>query len=321
MHPKTSSSERNYTLHRHLLILLFIALLGDIAWSDLHSIHIEKGRRRTSSGDTISYHLYIPLRSESLPAPPWPAVILYHGFGRDRRYQAKNAEYMARRGIVVLTPDMASLIAGEPAELRNIENSLDHIEWLTRRNAADDDSLKGLIDPSRIGLAGHSAGAAVSFEAAVEAQKRGISVAAICLLDGVPWRRTVKAASALTQLPLVSLRSDRSLCTTPGDVSALLKSLPFPGVDIHLNGAGHCDAENPTNWLCTLVCGRRSHPDQQTLYQRLLYLFFYDSLRAGSVDPNGETFESVIDRLAAEKRVTRTIFAPRGTESTGPAEE
>jgi len=77
--------------------------------------------------------------------------------------------YLAQRGIVVLTPDMASLFGGEAAQLGCIADAVADVTWLAERSATPGDSLVGLVDPVRIGLAGHSAGGAVSFEAAATA--------------------------------------------------------------------------------------------------------------------------------------------------------
>ena len=129
---------------------------------------------------------FIPQSGPGLPQPPYPAVILTHGFARDKKFHRKNARYMAERGILVLTPNMSSLLGGERAQIKNMENTVDHIKWLITRSENPGDVLYGLIDPNAMGLAGHSAGGAVSFEAAIRAQTSGYPVAALCLLDAVP---------------------------------------------------------------------------------------------------------------------------------------
>jgi predicted dienelactone hydrolase len=121
-------------------------------------VQIESGTRTTSAGDTIAYDLFVPVASEQPPQPPWPAVVLNHGFARSKETQYNNALYMAQRGIVVLTPNQVSLLTGEQGQLRNIANTVDHVQWLNDRTADPSDPLAGQIDSNRIGLAGHSAG-------------------------------------------------------------------------------------------------------------------------------------------------------------------
>jgi len=81
--------------------------------------------------------------------------------------------------------------------------------WLLdERNTTPGDALCGRIDPSKVVLCGHSAGAAVAVESVCLLQKR---VSALLLLDVVPWQRTVEAAAAadsfLKTIPICSLRA------------------------------------------------------------------------------------------------------------------
>jgi dienelactone hydrolase len=287
-----------------VLFLAMFFLCQTVAWADLYEVRIERGKRKTSLGDSIAYSLFIPVSKPTLPPPPWPAVVLTHGFGRTHRYHSRNAFYMARRGIVVLIPDMTSLTLGRPAQRRNISNTVDHLVWLKNRSEDDQDGLKGLIDTARIGIAGHSAGGAVSFEATLQGQERGIPVAALCLLDAVPWDRTLGKASSLRPLAFASLRSEESPCNFQGKVLALLDRLTFPCEDVQIVGAKHCDAENPTSAACWLLCGG-SDGERQGLYQRLMYLFFKDALGVVSIEDEPETYESLLDTLESRGAVLR----------------
>lgn len=301
-------------MHRHLLWALSLALMIPSCTSGTlpegpFPVDIENGTRRTTTGDDLRYDLFIPIAREDLPPPPWPAVILTHGFARDRTFQRNNALYLAQRGIVVLTPDMVSLLPGESAQLRNIANTTDHVEWLRQRAADPQDRLAGLVDPQRIGLAGHSAGGAVSFEAAIELQQQGRQAAAVVLLDAVPWDRTLEQASDLAAMPLVSLRSEPANCNANGRVLELLRALTFPAADVRIVGATHCDPENPTDMLCTLVCGGGSRDAQQT-YQRLLYLFFQDAFAIPSAELQPETWQQALAAMVADGIVVEGPIDP-----------
>ena len=284
--------------------LIGLLSFHSLALAALFDVRIEEGERKTSTGDTVAYELFLPTPGQDLPPPPWPVVVLTHGFGRDYHYHAKNARYMARRGIVVLTPNMTSLTLGRPAQVRNIVNTVDHIVWLQRRAMSGHDPLKGSIDRNRIGLAGHSAGGAISFEAAILSQERGIPVAGLCLLDGTPWDRTLNRAPRLRWLPFASLRSEASVCNFHGKVVSLLGRLSFPTEDIQIMEGTHCDAENPSNATCWFLCGGKNG-DGQHLYQQLMYLFFQDALGVPRLEENQETYSELLKSLAARGTITR----------------
>ena len=178
-------------LHRRLAVYLPMAVsaIGAFAIAGCHpacrdtctlepaeqafSVRVEHSTRHTTSGDQVAYSLFMPQPGELLAAPPYPAVVISHGFARSKRFHANTACALAERGIVVLTPDLISLLGGEEAQQRNIENLVDHVRWLRTRAATEDDPLFGLLDPERIGLVGHSAGGAISLEAAIELAQAG----------------------------------------------------------------------------------------------------------------------------------------------------
>ena len=126
---------------------LWLLVASAPAQAALFPLAVESATRRTAAGDTIAYDLYVPQAVDGLPAPPWPAVVLNHGFARDKRYHARNARYLAERGIVALVPNLVSLLGGEAAQLRNVANTVDHMAWLRARSTTPGDRLRGLVDP------------------------------------------------------------------------------------------------------------------------------------------------------------------------------
>lgn len=89
-----------------------LAPLAIVAWmgvaatpvSAAFPVEIERGSRTTAAGDSIAYDLYLPVAVAGQPPPPFPAVILNHGFAPDRGKHALTAFLLAQRGPVVLTP-------------------------------------------------------------------------------------------------------------------------------------------------------------------------------------------------------------------------
>ncbi len=285
--------------------LLFAACLlaAAPAGAGLFEVEVESGTRQTGTGTKVSYALFVPRPGPELPPPPWPAVVLNHGFARSKKFHADNAAYLARRGLIVLTPDQVGR-GGSFAREQNIEITLDHLEWLVTRSETPGDPLAGLVDPRRLGLAGHSAGGALAFEAAARSQLTGLPVRALLLLDAVPWRSTLEAADGLAPLALASLRSEPSACNAEGSVRGLLGGLCFPVDDLRLVDGTHCDPESPTDVLCRWACGGSTLPLRH-LYRRLMYLFLQDALDLPSVEPLPAGYEETLARLEDSGRVVR----------------
>ena len=252
---------------------------------------VETGRRITTNRDDVAYDLYVPRPEAGRPAPPWPALVLAHGFARNRAFHANTARSLAGRGVVVLAADLASLLGGEPAREANVASTRDHVAWLRERSATPGDVLFGLVDPERVALAGFSAGGAVAFEAAAT----GARVRAVVLLDAVPWKRTIAAARAMPATRLVSLRSEPSACNGKGSVQKLLAGLGFESEDVRIVGATHCDAEDPTDGLCRLFCGGTSE-EGRAAYRRLLTLFLEEALEVPPVEESPDGWDEAIRR-------------------------
>jgi dienelactone hydrolase len=278
--------------------VLVAACLHGASAHALFSVGVESGTRATVTGDRLDYTLFRPLPAPGLPPPPYPAVVLTHGFARNRAFHRDNAQYMGARGFVVLTPDMSTLLRGATDQQRNIANTVDHMHWLAQRAGTPGDALFGLLDPARIGLAGHSAGGAVSFEAAMRSVNGSVHAAALCLLDGVPWSRTVAKADGFPVIPFCAPRSEPSACNRYGDVLRLLERLPFVTTDIRIVGGTHCDPENPTDALCGLACGD-ADSERQAVYQALMARFFEEALRGPLPEPPGRAFAEWLDAYEA----------------------
>lgn len=270
-----------------------------------YSILVERGTRHTTTGDRVAYDLFIPQEQQEFPAPPFPGVVLIHGFARSKYNHGHNALFLAERGIVVLTPNMTSLLGGEQARLHNIENLVDHIAWLRERTETEGDPLSEVLDPARIGLAGHSAGGAVSFEAAIDAFESPARAAGVCLLDAVPWARTLDRAADFPHIDLASFRSEPAACNANGEVLVLLENLPFQTDDVLVVGGTHCDPENPTDLACPFACGASSER-ARLLYRQLLYAFMRDVLEAPVLEDGSESFADTLDRLEDEGKIVST---------------
>lgn len=274
------------------------------AVSQTFAVNVERGTRLTTAGDEIAYSLFIPQRAGHLTTPPYPAVIISHGFARNQRFHHDTACALAQRGIIVLTPNLVSLLGGEQARERNIVNLVDHVRWLRARTQAQSDTLYGLLDRQRLGLVGHSAGGAISIEATIELDQMDEDINALMLLDGVPWTRTLDRAGELQEVAFASARSEPAACNADGSIRQFLARLPFVTSDILVVDASHCDPENPTDLLCRLACGG-SRDQARTVYQELIQTFLGDALLIPSANNQSE-FAASVERLQATGRIVVT---------------
>jgi pimeloyl-ACP methyl ester carboxylesterase len=261
-------------------------------WRD--GVTVTVGSRRTALGDDIDYALFVPADGSSLAGPPYPALVLTHGFARDYgRHIASAVEY-AGHGILVMTPNMAPEGGGAIGPQRVVQNTVDHVQWLAAKGVTRGDPLFGLVDVHRMALAGHSAGGAVSFEATTELQRSGMGPLALVLLDAVPYASTLAKAPALEPLPLLSLRSEPGACNANASVGRLVERMTFVVSDLRIVGATHCDPENPSDISCEIVCGRSEESNRET-YLKLTDVFLRNVF--GRDGPEASSFERFVRRL------------------------
>ena len=203
-----------------------------------------------------------------LPEEPFgTAVILAHGFSRSPKRMAGHAAALAERGITTWLPDLYSLMHGKKSRQKNVGLLL----GLVRDLAGDEFNVI---------LAGHSAGGALSFMAAVEAQEEGLPVTALILLDAVPWDETIKAAPRLQPLPLLSMTSESSSMNAWLKVEGLHEAIGFDFVHLHLVGSSHVDPENPPGTFSKALATEEG----RELYSQLLLRYVTQDDFDGFVD-------------------------------------
>ena len=260
--------------------------------------------RVVPSGQSVEVVLFAPDAPEE---GPLPVLILSHGFARSPGRHAGTARWLAARGFLVVTPASPGWFQGD-AQQQNIDALVDHARWIVARGSTPGDALEGRVDASRLALAGHSAGGAVSIEAAAALAEEGAIVpAAVVLLDGVPWPRTLDAAPAFPPIPLASLRAEPSSCNNSGEIVDFLEVLPFPQEDVRVVGSNHCDQENPSDFLCGLACGAASSARQER-FRDLLHRFLLDSMGVAAAEPTPSYVES-LDALEAQGLAARQLLS------------
>lgn len=286
-----------------LLMLLAACISPSFAEDGYYKFDVIKGERRTARGAIRKYHLYVPKQEPGMAPPPYPVVVLLHGFMRTAKHMSRNAQYLAKRGIVVLVPQMDMILFGYDKRGRNMDDVIDHISWLVPRAGDKGDSLYGVFDPERLGILGHSSGGPIAIEVCIGLQKKGIKVDSMSQVDAIVWDRTWQAYKELKPLNIISVRSEPAVCNGYAQILGLLDRLGYPYRDIKVNGSKHCDPENPTNPGCMCICGP-SHDRYRHVFVRLMYEYFKDRLHAPAVADSVPTLEETVKTFESRGQVT-----------------
>jgi pimeloyl-ACP methyl ester carboxylesterase len=264
---------------------------------------------RVVAGWKLAYDLYVPEGAKE----PLPGVLMLHGFGADKKSLSGHALRVAASGVAaVLTPNMSSLMAGglAAAQARNIAQAVDWAAWL-----AQQPPTKG--GPG-VALVGHSAGGAVAFEAAVALAAAGAAPRAVCLLDAVPWPRTLAAAHTFpaAEVPLFAMRCPDSAWNAHGAMRAALQAVPHPGACVaYLPRSRHGDAVDPKKSVWAMrIAGLLGSPDSGVILAQLL-----DNFLVGALGPDTSTFEAQLEALAKPHK--RDLVVERRWGQEADAEE
>jgi dienelactone hydrolase len=265
--------------------------------SELYSYKVTVAKHTAQSGRTREFTIYVPDVNASLPKAPFPTVIMAHGFLMTAKQQRENGEYFARRGIVVIAPNISKLLLGEETRMNNIEDILDLQKWLTTESP-----YKEVIDVNRFAVGGNSSGGAVALELLIQMQRRGMPCRTACFLDGVPWDRSWAAVKELKPVNALTLRAEDTLCNEKARMLKCLAPIPYSFDDVKIVGAHHCDAEAPTTIGCLCVCGK-SDPVHRARFQRVLYLYLRDTLDAHNFETPALPFTELMKTMQKEGTV------------------
>lgn len=177
---------------------------------------------------TLAYTLYEPQGAEGAPL-----VVLGHGFARGQATMAGIADHIASFGLRVVTPQFCFLSV----------TTVDH-----PKNGRDAAALAAsLADGGPVALAGYSAGGL----AAVLGAAQSPETVAVLGLD--PVDNEGQGAAVTVDVPMLALFGAPSACNAESNGVAMVDGAASWGVRVV--GASHCDFEDPTNALCTGLCG------------------------------------------------------------------
>lgn len=205
---------------------------------------------------SITVHRYAPARQA-----PRAALVFAHGFLRGPERHADLALRLASEGVLVLLPQLASPF--DKLSLQRDAQVMLALDAEARRETAT------------VLWGGFSRGGSVTAEALMLAAAGATGTAgttrtqpaAILMLDPVWNARAAKLLSSLN-IPVRVLAAPAAACNAQG------RALVFPearslATDI-VAGATHCDAESPSDLLCTVACGSPEPARQQQFLEAAL---------------------------------------------------
>lgn len=194
------------------------------------AFQVEAGSITSISGCIIDYRRYQPEHPRVKGM-----VILGHGFLRSQEHMAGMAGALASAGLVAVTLDFCQ---ARPWDGGHYGNGLDMVR------------LARQLGAGRVVYAGFSAGAL----AALIAGRQDPGTLGIITLDLVDDHGLgLRMVEGLGK-PLVGLMGEPSRCNAQANGLPILAASRL-GHTERIAGAGHCDFETPSDWLCELLCG------------------------------------------------------------------
>lgn len=223
------------------MVIAGLLLLGGCAGLPASSdaVQVSEFRLPPSAGARdagVVVHRYAPARQA-----PRAALVFAHGFLRGPERHADLAQRLAAEGVLVLLPQLESPF--DKISLQRDAQVMLALDAEARRETAT------------VLWGGFSRGGSVTAEALMLATTTGANRApptAILMLDPVWNARAAQVLSSLN-IPVRVLAAPAAACNAQGRALASPAARAL-AVDI-VDNATHCDAESPSDLLCTLACG------------------------------------------------------------------
>jgi dienelactone hydrolase len=208
------------------------AALGDLSLEGPSAVDVTESRFATADC-TLEYRKFAPQD----PAAVDVAVVLTHGFMRNREQMRGWARHLASWGLTVYTPNLC------------------HATFIDANHPKNGEELAAFanthLQGSRVLYIGHSAGGLASVLAATH-DPDALGVLTLDLVD--TENLGLQAAPGL-RLPVYGLVGDPSwACNSDGNGIPALQAAPDHTL-LRVTDAVHCDFESPTDSGCTTVCG------------------------------------------------------------------
>ncbi len=192
------------------------------------------------AGEKVEVDFFLPKNSRTAPL-----VIVAHGFSRGRKNFEGWGERLARAGYFAAIPDL-------PSSTDHRQNGHAIEELIEVLASKPPEKLRSAhIETGRVAVIGHSAGGLATLLAASNDRHIVLWIG----LDPVDSGDIgAKAADDRSFTSLV-LRAEPSRCSQRENIKGLEQHLRGPWLIAKVDGASHCDPEDPTDNWCTITCG------------------------------------------------------------------
>jgi dipeptidyl aminopeptidase/acylaminoacyl peptidase len=175
---------------------------------------------------------------------PYPLIVFAHGYDSSPAVYASLLDAWASAGYVVAAPAFPRALHGAPLDEDDLANEPGDISFVIGRllsAAAGPGPLAGLIDTSRIGVAGHSDGGVAALGVGFNACCRDGRVSAVML--GAADEQTFPSGSYFPpgSPPMLVIQGDHDPINPPDDSRQLFAAGRTPKYLLWLLDAGHLE--------------------------------------------------------------------------------
>lgn len=198
---------------------------------------------RSASGRPAPRPVTTYLRYPRSGSGPWPLIVFGHGFASTPDAYRRLLDSWADAGYLVAAPLFPLGNANAPggpnrSDLPNQPRDMSFvITRLLADSAAPESPLHGLVDPTRIAVAGHSDGAMTAFAAAYESGFRDRRIDAAVIFSGA--RLSGRAARFPHSPPLLAVQGTDDRLNNPANADVLYGAVARPKFVLWLRRADH----------------------------------------------------------------------------------
>jgi len=166
---------------------------------------------------------------------PYPVIAFGHGYLGRIGYYADTLQYLAARGYLVIAPTSQGGLLPDHSEFAN--ELLASLRWLVERGGAEGSPFFAAVDPSRLGLSGHSMGGGCALLAAAR-DARIAAVSTLAAADTMPSSLDVLDG---IEAPVQSIAGSSDAIASPqGHQIPLFEAVPPPRQLVIIKGGSHC---------------------------------------------------------------------------------
>ncbi|MHB1846014.1 MAG: poly(ethylene terephthalate) hydrolase family protein, partial [Deltaproteobacteria bacterium] len=224
-------------------------------------------------------------------AGPFPVVLFAHGYDIDASAYYDYGRHLASFGYVVVWPDFPSDDPLSPNHVADMHNVIAGLDWA--ESSGTDGGVAALVDPSLVGISGHSLGGKLAILAAASDPRFRASIT-FDAVDGSTNCTPTNCPNAVDVLPLpiptgfLGETGDGTgayACAPLAEnYDTLFQKAETPSLELTVAGAGHAsfvDSLSVCGFACSF-CGSRNQPQTLAISHATLVAFYERYLRGNT---------------------------------------